>query len=85
MKICCICGKKHILIKIKLPKFKFVSGTCKALSYSKTYSICPNTQFLYTNTNLNWTKNLKEFIQIINLVLMVLIKVNQLGGNNREK
>ena len=60
MKICCICGKKHILIKIKLPKFKFVSGTGKALSYSKTYSICPNTQFLYTNTNLNWTKNLKR-------------------------
>ena len=59
MKICCICGKKHILIKIKLPKFKFVSGTGKALSYSKTYSICPVLNFIYKyQSELDKTKKL---------------------------
>ena len=59
-KKCSICNKKHLLTKIKLPKLKFITSDGKALSHTKTYSICPNTQFLYANTSPSWTKIIKK-------------------------
>ena len=59
-KSCSICDKKHHFTKIKLPKLKFITSDGKALDHTKTYFICPNTQFLYTNNNQNWIKNIKK-------------------------
>ena len=59
-KECVICNKKHQLTEITLPELKFISGDSKTLPHSKTYLICPFTQFLYTNTNLSWKKNIKK-------------------------
>ena len=80
-KSCSICDKKHQFTKIKLPKLKFITSDGKALDHTKTYFICPNTQFLYTNTNQNWIKNIKKIYSNYELNFNGVIK----GKTTREE
>ena len=57
---CKICKKKHLKKNhiIKFPSLKFISGDYRYIKYSKFYNLCPNTNFIFTNVNQTWLKNI---------------------------
>ena len=68
---CKICKEKHYgrKIIIKFPFLSFISGDYKYIKSSKFYNFCPNTNFVFTNINQTWFKNIDKIYKNYNFFI----------------